>query len=133
LRIDRVQREEIAVNCHAASIPLPPVVDRTALLARVEGDTGLLRALVDLFAHECPQRVEAIRVAVDREDSQELERAAHYLKGALLLFDAKGVVDAARRLEYFGRTRKLVGAREVFDRLQRETQRLLVELAEYCD
>jgi HPt (histidine-containing phosphotransfer) domain-containing protein len=105
-------------------------VDWSALLARVEGDTELLRALVKLFVQECPLRLGAISLAIERNDPQSLECAAHRLKGGLVLFGAAAAVEASRQLEGIGRAKKLEEAGEVFSLLQDETQRLLAELAQ---
>jgi HPt (histidine-containing phosphotransfer) domain-containing protein len=106
-------------------------VDREALLERVEGDTELLTALVELFVQDCPERLAAIRLAVDGHDPAALKRAAHQLKGSLALFGAPGAVDAARRLEHIGQAGGLRRAGEILALLQAETHRLLEELAEF--
>jgi HPt (histidine-containing phosphotransfer) domain-containing protein len=112
-------------------IPSLPVVDPEALLVRVEGDTGLLTELVELFIQECPERLAAIRRAVEGHDQVALKRAAHQFKGSLALFGAPAAVEAALQLEHISQSGGLERASEVFAVLQAQTQRVLAELAEY--
>jgi two-component system sensor histidine kinase/response regulator len=119
------------VEWRAVHMPSLPVVDREALLERVEGDTELLADLVELFVQECPERLAAIRLAMEGHDPAALKRAAHQFKGTLALFGAPAAVEAARQLEHIGRDGGLDRAGEILAVLQAETQRVLAELAEY--
>ncbi len=78
-------------------------VNREALLARVSGNTKLLRQLTRLFLADSPKMLAAICKAVQRRDGPGLERAAHTLKGSVANFDARRAVEAAQRLETMGR------------------------------
>ena len=119
------------MECRIVQMPSQPVVDREALLERVEGDTELLTALVELLVQECPERLTAIRLAVEGHDPAALKRAAHQLKGSLAIFGAPAAVEAARQLEHIGQAGVLQTAGEILALLQAETHRLLEELAEY--
>jgi HPt (histidine-containing phosphotransfer) domain-containing protein len=55
-----------------------------------------------------------IQEAVTLSDAQNLERAAHKLKGAAAVFDARSVVEAAEQLEILGRQRNLSAAGNAF-------------------
>jgi len=118
------------VDWQAGSAPPGPVVDRSLLLARVGGDEALLVELSRLFVQECPDRLHAVRQAVEEHDPAGLKRAAHQLCGTLALFGAEAAAEAARRLERMGRNGALDSAREVCAVLHSETQQLLVELSE---
>ena len=65
------------------------IIQRDALLERVGGDMDLLRELVDLFMDDSLQLVDRIRQAVTSKDADELEKAAHGLKGSVLNFECK--------------------------------------------
>jgi two-component system, sensor histidine kinase and response regulator len=118
------------VDWQAGSAPPGSIVDRSSLLARVGGDEALLAELSRLFVQECPDRLHAVRQAVEGHDSERLWRAAHQLCGALALFGAEAAVEAARRLEHMGRNGTLGSARAVCAVLHGETQQLLEELSE---
>jgi two-component system sensor histidine kinase/response regulator len=68
----------------------------------------LLGELVNLFTDDSPRLVDRIRQAVMRKDADELEKAAHGLKGSVLNFGAKSVADIAQALETMGRTEILL-------------------------
>ena len=59
------------------------IIQRDALLERVGGDMDLLRELVDLFLDDSLRLVDRIRQAVTSKDADDLEKAAHGLKGSV--------------------------------------------------
>jgi two-component system sensor histidine kinase/response regulator len=100
-------------SCSTASF------DAAGLLERVEGDTELLREIVDLFAADSPRLLDELRQASAEGDAETLKRAAHTLKGAASNFGATAVMDAARDLETMGREGNLAGAAAVCGRLEK--------------
>jgi HPt (histidine-containing phosphotransfer) domain-containing protein len=94
-----------------------------ALLARVDGDEEIFGELCDIFLDDAPKRMAAIRAALEARDGKALRAAAHAFKGAAAVFDASGIVDAARRLEQVGHEGNFDGADaflrdlEIFGRL----------------
>jgi HPt (histidine-containing phosphotransfer) domain-containing protein len=98
--------------------------DEAALLERVEGDTELLREVVELFRADTPSRMEEVRAAVAAGDAGRLKRAAHTLKGAASNFGAAAVVAVALELEVMGRTGDLGRAAAARDRLEAAMQAL---------
>ncbi|MEK6304131.1 MAG: PAS domain S-box protein [Acidobacteriota bacterium] len=103
---------------------LDEVFDAAALLARLDGDTELLRYIVELFLEELPRLMSQVRDAVMLEDSDALERAAHTLRGSVGNFHAGGVVELALGLETMGREGSLTGAKKTMAMLEREVERL---------
>jgi PAS domain S-box-containing protein len=91
-------------------------------VARLRGDHGLLRELLDMFFAECPAMVASIRSAIDAADAEALRRAAHALKGSVANFAAERALESARRLERMGIDRDLAAAgpalRELEDALE---------------
>ncbi len=108
------------------------VLDGTALLAQVEGDTELLAELVMIFLQDCPRLVGAVREAVARGDARALERAAHTLKGTVSNFAAPAATAAALRLEQMGREGNLAQAGEACAALEAEIERLRPLLEDTC-
>ncbi|MFH1113107.1 MAG: response regulator [Pseudomonadota bacterium] len=104
------------------------IIDREALLARVGGDTDLLKELVDLFVEDSLQLVDRIIKAVARKDADDLEKAAHGLKGSVLNFGAKSAADVAQALETMGRNRDLTQTQNVMAELQKQIVSLRAEL-----
>jgi HPt (histidine-containing phosphotransfer) domain-containing protein len=84
-------------------------------LARVAGETELLRQIAGYFLDDAPKQLAAMRAALERNDLPAIGRAAHRLRGTVIylgaapalavlaqLEEAAGSVDpraAARRLE----------------------------------
>jgi HPt (histidine-containing phosphotransfer) domain-containing protein len=109
---------ELTATAAAGTAAAPEVpFDEAALRERVEGDTELLREIIELFLEDSPRLIDEVRAAVAAGDAAALRRAAHTLKGAASNFGASAVVAAALELETMGRTGDLSGAAPARDRL----------------
>jgi HPt (histidine-containing phosphotransfer) domain-containing protein len=64
-----------------------------------------LAELVELFVREMPSRVTNLQARFDKADWQELERAAHQIKGAAGSYGFHALTPAATRLEVIVRKR----------------------------
>jgi len=62
-------------------------------------DCELLAETTQLFLHDAAQMVESMKSAVSNDDTSNLGRAAHRLKGAALNLGAAQVAAAAKRIE----------------------------------
>ncbi len=82
--------------------------DRTALLRRLEGDTGLLDEVLQIFLDDCPPMLEKIRQAAAKHDSQAMLFPAHALKGAAANVCALRIHAAALKLELMAKEDRLV-------------------------
>ncbi len=103
-----------------------------AVLAQLEGDRQLLAELVALFLQESPAALAEIRRSVEVADAPALERTAHKLRGSVRNFGAHAAGEAALSLETLGRTGDLGGAGACLASLEREVNRLVSEMNEYC-
>jgi len=84
----------------AAPVDQPDaVIDDRDLMARVGGDTGLARELLQLFAEDAPAQLAELDEAFASEDLIRLRRAAHAVKGAAGTIGARALSAAARDLE----------------------------------
>lgn len=100
-------------------------VDWDALLSNCADDKDFMRELLATFAHEATVRLEDMRQAVERRDTDALGRTAHRLKGALLSLSATPSMHAARDLETAALNRDLETLDVCFVRLETELTRLL--------
>jgi two-component system sensor histidine kinase/response regulator len=108
-------------------------LSKTQILDRVGGDETLLKELVDLFIADYPRRVSDIQTAIREGDAQELEQAAHALKGSIGNFTSESAFQAALRLETIGRDRDMAQAPDAMIDLEnkvRQLQEQLVSLVE---
>ena len=106
------------------------LVDRQALLMQVDGDTELLRRMVSIFLADAPERLGALRAAVESNNSESLAKLAHRFKGAVSNFSSEAVTHAALRLETLARERDLSDASAAYRDLENMVERLTPELAE---
>ena len=109
------------------------ILDKEALLARVDGDTELLQELLALFLADCPRKLAEIRQAVANHDAKTIERAAHALKGSVSNFCAQPAFEAALKLELLGREGNLTQAEEAYEALEKEVARLLPAISALKD
>lgn len=117
-----------ATEAPAATHPIRPLVDSSFdpndVLARVEGDRGLLAELVDIFRAEYPRLLAKLRHDVETGDARGVQEAAHAIKGTVGNFGARAASEAARALEVMGQVGVLTGAGAGVARLEREVDQL---------
>ncbi|MEE9614785.1 MAG: response regulator [Thermodesulfobacteriota bacterium] len=98
--------------------------DRSALLEKMGGDEELLKELAGVFIKESAGIMKRVKDAIESEDSDALEKAAHFIKGRL---GALGFVAAAERalvLEKLKTTGDMVRAGEEYEALEKEMNAL---------
>jgi CheY-like chemotaxis protein/HPt (histidine-containing phosphotransfer) domain-containing protein len=110
--------------------PGGPVLDRAAFLARVGGQVGLVRQVVEMFEADWPRRVAALRGALAAEDAAGLAKIAHGAVGALGALAAQEAVGTASRLEALARGGDLASVAGSLAELERQGERLRAALAE---
>jgi two-component system, sensor histidine kinase and response regulator len=113
--------------------PIEGVFDRSAALARVEGDRNLLRKLIGLFLAQAQKLLPQIREAGESGDGKALERFAHKLKGSMGSFGAGRAAEAALRLEIMGREGAFVQTEEALADLEHEVARLREALTTFTE
>lgn len=107
------------------------ILDREAILARVDGDEELLGELITLFQENCSRLLEELREAIAQDNSYLIRINAHALKGSIANFSEGAAFQTARRLEEMGRSLDLAGAGEAFQLMEAQVQRLFQALAEW--
>jgi HPt (histidine-containing phosphotransfer) domain-containing protein len=109
-----------------------PALSVPDLLASLDGDHVLLQELATIFLSDYPERLAAIRSAVEQRDAGALQAAAHCLKGSAANFGAPEAVSAAERLESMGRSGDLAGVKDAFTDLTVRMTQLTGEMAGLC-
>jgi HPt (histidine-containing phosphotransfer) domain-containing protein len=127
----RVIGEVVADSAKSASLPdgANSAIDMPALMARLRGDTALLKELAELFLAEQVKIQASIDDAVARRDAAALQYAAHALKGAVGNFMAKDAFQAAQQLEELGRDGDLSDVDQVRARVAEAVEQLKSALA----
>jgi CheY-like chemotaxis protein len=118
---------EALVPAYRSPIPAP-TFDGNAMLERFGGDGELLGELAQIFLEDCPARLSAIKIGLERRDAVALLEAAHALRGSVANFGAARAVEAAMKLELMGKAGDLTGAPAAFVDLQAAIVALTGEL-----
>jgi CheY-like chemotaxis protein len=105
-----------------------PPVDHATLMQRLGGDVGLLHQVITLFLNDCPARLQALRVAVERGDAEEIRFGAHALRGSAGNLSAEGLLEAARVLERIGAERRIDDAAPALQRLLHQAAAVITHL-----
>jgi two-component system, sensor histidine kinase and response regulator len=130
--LEAIQRLQIVAPARPAPVPEPggaPVLDREALLERVNGDHELLAEVTGMLLRDAPKLLGEVREALERSDRDAFGYAAHTLRGMLRNFSAGAAEEAAARLQALDAARDRARAEAACQGLEREIQRLCAELA----
>lgn len=124
---------EKIVPAERSAEPLAPpdedlVLDKASLLARLGDDLDLLAEITGLLFESSPGQLSAIKEAIENNNGKDLERAAHALKGAVANLSGTAAFEAALKLEKMGREGDLSCAKQAYDSLERQMDRLQTAL-----
>ena len=103
--------------------PLP--IDSDQFMRRLGGDEQLFMDVIQLFLHDCPLRLAAIKEAVDEGDPEKIRSTAHALKGAAANLSAAALFDAASVLERIGAEARVNAAEAGWRRLSAEAAEVM--------
>ncbi len=102
--------------------------DWETALANLENDEEMLRELAEVLLDEVDTMMDDIRTAIDNQDSNDLRRSAHTLKGAVRVFSAEPATEAAYQLETMGREGSLDSAEGAWNDLTGKIEQLCDEI-----
>jgi HPt (histidine-containing phosphotransfer) domain-containing protein len=108
-----------------------PALDRAGMMARLGGDEELVSDVIRLFIQDCPNRLAAIKTAVDQRSGESIRKAAHALKGAAGNLSASALFDATAMLERIGADGRLDAAEAGWRRVVIEVSLLMSTLREF--
>jgi HPt (histidine-containing phosphotransfer) domain-containing protein len=111
--------------------PLSAVMDVDQALQRLGNDEDLLRDIIQIYLEDAPGMVKRIHAAVEENDANTLQRAAHSLKGLASTLSAHEVVDVAYRLEHIAATRNLADAAKTAAEVDQRVDELSRAVKEY--
>ncbi len=108
------------------------LVDWNRAFETVGGDRGLLKELIEIFLQERESMLHDLNAAIANGLADDIQRAAHSLKGALNHLGATSVARLAERVEKLeGHERNQASA--FADQLQNELNQLTVELQRFTN
>ncbi len=108
-----------------------PVFDLSAALDSFDGDSNLLREIVEISLAQFPKHMENIRAGVSGQDPKALEHAAHAMKGSAANLLARGVMEVAARIEEIARAGSTAVPKEDVASLEDELAKLQLALGEF--
>jgi CheY-like chemotaxis protein len=126
-RAAAAEEDEPASRAEAAPAE---VLDKTALLRRVDGDREFLGEMLSTFLSGHVPLVAEIRAGIAAGDAARVQRSAHTLKSMVGNFYAHAAFQVAHALESAAREGRLSDAPAASARLDQEIQRLTAALKE---
>ena len=99
-------------------------IDWSTALASVDGDTDLLRGVVEALLQELGDHQATLLHAVRIDDAPTVQRIGHLLKGAFATVGAKPCAELAARLEQMGNRADLGAANNCLNEFQRQIEKL---------
>ncbi len=109
------------------------VLDRAALLDRVDGDMPLLGEIMKLFLQECGPLMASARAAMKTGNASRFAYEIHTLRGMLRNLSATAAQEAAGQLEELSLKNDREKAEETYALLEQEVQVLKTELGSLTD
>ena len=107
------------------------VFDEHNFLANFQGMEDLAQQTIHSFLQSLPQQLQAIESAILAQNSEELELAAHSLKGSASNFCSESVQQLAFQLEKMGRAKATTECEQIFKKLQIQSELLTRSLQEF--
>jgi hypothetical protein len=108
------------------------VLDRIALMERVDGDVRLLAEISATFPDACARIMARAREAMQTGDAQGFAREIHTLHGMFRNLAAIAAEEEARRLEDLDPVEDREQAETIYASLKREAQALASELSAFA-
>jgi CheY-like chemotaxis protein len=106
----------------------PPTLDLSVLESRrgpqEDGEPDKLARIVGLFIDDVPLRLQELRLAAQRGESQEVEETAHMLKGGSGYMGATRMAEICAEIQALGASGELIRVPELLDALEAEFERI---------
>lgn len=128
---DRGSTPAAATRPVAVVTPSVPVIDHADAMKRLGNDTDLFQEFVGFYDEDSKILLSQINEAIESKNAEQLQHAAHSLKGLAANLGAMRVVEAAFVLEQTGKSGAMKNATEELISLNREMTRLNRSLQEF--
>lgn len=104
--------------------------DRVELLARLEGDEGLMLEIMAVFLEDTPNQLWKLQKACEAGNVTAIAEHAHTLKGVAANMGAATVMDMAYRVEQLGRAGDAAAAADILPELDTAMALLVAKVRE---
>ena len=106
-------------------------INTEKLMEIMGNDTDLLKECLDDFVNDYPGMLHKIKSAIDTQQCNDLERAAHAFKGSLFYLAAQDATTVALELEIMGKKKDLKNVNAAFTKLRSECEKIKAFVASY--
>jgi len=106
------------------------IFDWDGLLHRLMGDEDLAIEIIDDFLKQMPDKLFAVKKALDNEDLPLVQREAHIIKGASGNVGALTMQEIAEQIEIAGKEKDLVRAGSFVAELDTQLEILKIKLSQ---
>jgi len=106
------------------------IFDWDGLLHRLMGDEEFAKEIIDDFLTQMPEKLFAVKKALDNEDLPLVQREAHIIKGASGNVGALTLQEIAEQIESAGEEKDLVKARSFVAELDKQLEILKNKLTQ---
>jgi hemerythrin-like metal-binding protein len=97
------------------------VINKSLLYGRYDNDENLIVGIIKSFVkNNIPEKISAIRAAIEAGDAQKVFRDAHSMKGSAGAIEAELLREAAFALESLAEKQDLEGALKAYEIMERE-------------
>lgn len=105
------------------------VLNRAAVLERLDGDEDLYQEIIAVFLEDTPNQLEALKAALEAGDQEASRRYAHSLKSACANIGGDRMSQLARQMEHQADRGDLGSPKEQLPLLIEEFEQLKVALS----
>ena len=131
LSAQQPQETEVAETTHLDDSE-DEILDRAALhnirSLQSEGAEDILTRIIDLYLNDAPGQLEQLQQALHKQDATAVRSVAHSLKSSSANLGATVLSTLLKELEEKGRRNSLMGASELFNRIETEFTKAKVQL-----
>ena len=109
------------------------LMDWTGPLGQLRGDLAFLKEITESYTDETRQNLSRLPELIAAGDIRETQRLAHTVKGAMRFFRAEAAQQSSQKLEDLAGNGDLTSAKELFDLMKAEVDRVLPILQCFVD
>jgi CheY-like chemotaxis protein len=106
----------------------PPLLDWQRVVQRIPGGESFARDLAGILVKQSPMLLEQIAESAKDGDAETMARAAHTLKGSMLIFKVEPLIKLTQVLEVTAKREQFDQAAPLVEQLRRGLNQLLTEV-----
>ena len=105
--------------------------NKSGAIEKLGDDIDLFKQFCGMFVDEIDDILEQLEFVIDKKDSDEIRKKAHYLKGSAAMIGLDRITELSAKLEFAGKENKIEEIDEIFENLKNEliiSEKLIAEL-----